>query len=52
MTFATCRCGHEKRDHAKSLRDAAYGACKVCLCDKYEKDDIPTVPANAPAPSV
>lgn len=53
MNFPTCRCGHEKRDHGKALKEAAYGACKVCLCDRFEKAEtgapIPT-PASIPEP--
>ena len=37
MIVAVCRCGHDKQDHGKALKEAAHGPCKVCLCDKYEK---------------
>jgi len=43
-----CLCGHEKRDHGKALKEAAHGACKVCLCDRFEKAESE---APIPAPS-
>lgn len=35
---SNCECGHEKRDHAiPPLGTQGYGACKVCLCNRYTK---------------
>ena len=38
MNSATCKCGHEKRDHRLMLLALqGYGECKVCLCSAYTK---------------
>lgn len=34
----SCTCGHDKKDHVLPLMGMhGYGACKVCLCDRYAK---------------
>ena len=44
---AICKCSHEKRDHrALPLALNGYGACKVCLCDQYNKAE-PAEPSGA-----
>jgi hypothetical protein len=48
MKTTDCVCGHEKRDHCAGLGLTRYGACKVCLCDAYQKP----APIAAPEPAL
>lgn len=50
MNKPSCKCGHEKRDHQRSLAATRYGACKICLCNEYAKPATPA--ASDPAVSV
>jgi hypothetical protein len=45
-----CECGHEKRDHGFPLiGKQGYGKCKVCLCERYSKVQVPALAAAAKA---
>ena len=50
MATAICQCSHPKRDHrALPLALNGYGACKVCLCDLYTKQQPAAVSVAVPS---